>query len=243
MQPKTGGYTISCQNLQLSQVPSMIVVGIRIPSSQQNWAYPDSFLTINNVSITWNNASGLLASASQSQLYNISKNAGSQQSFFSFRGEANAVQSGVSVNIPTLGSMLCINPARDLSMDSMLSNSSIGQFNLQIQLNNVYNQYPFAFQPEVVIAVFDAGFIVSELGNSQIFSAVLNRDMVLDAKEHKSPENSIDEQLYERTVGSGMKGHATVAKFHKHHKKHHAPHHKKEGGKHIGKSKLQSLLK
>ena len=243
MAAKTGGYSITCQNIQLSQVPGLIVVGIRVPSSQQNWAYPDSFLTMNNVSITYNNASGLLASATQSQLFAISKAAGSQQSFYSFRGEANAVQSGVSTTIPTLGSLLVINPSRDLSLDSMLSNSSIGQFNLLIQLNNVYNQYPFSVQPEVVIGIFDQGFIVTELGNSQIFSAVLNRQMVLDAKEHKSPENSIDEQLFERTVGAGMKGHATVGKFHKHHKKHHAQHHKKEGGKHIGKSKLHSLLK
>lgn len=243
MSANTGGYTISCQNLQLNQVPQLIVVGIRIPSSQQNWAYPDSFLTINNVSITWNNASGLLSSASQSQLFNLSKNAGSRQSFYSFRGTANAVQSGVAVNIPTLGSMLVINPARDLSMDAMLSNSSIGQFNLQIQLNNVYNQYPFALQPEVVIGIFNAGFIVTELGSSQIFSAVLNRELVLDAKEDMHGENAIDEQLYEKIVGGALnRGMSTVSKFHRIHKK--SPRNmKKEGGKHIGKSKLHSLVK
>jgi hypothetical protein len=242
MAANTGGYTISCQNLQLSQVPERIIIGVRIPSSQQNWAYTDSFLTVNNISITWNNASGLLASASQAQLYNISKNAGSNQSFYSFRGTANAVQSGQSVTVGTLGSMIVINPARDLSMDTMLSNSSIGQFNLQINLNNVYNQYPFIVQPEVVIGVFNAGFICTELGSSQIFSAILNRDMVIEAKE-QAPENAIDEQLYERVAGSGMKGMATVSKFHKHMNKKHHTQHKKQGGKHLSKSKLHSLVK
>jgi hypothetical protein len=244
MTANTGGYTISCQNLQLNQVPQYIVVGIRVPSSQQNWAYPDSFLTINNVSITWNNASGLLSSASQSQLFNVSKNAGSKQSFYSFRGTANAVQSGVAVNIATLGSMLVINPARDLSMDAMLSNSSIGQFNLQIQLNNVFNQYGFQVQPEVVIGIFNAGVIVTELGSSQIFSALLNREMVLNSKEELHGENAIDEMLYEKTVGGAMsRGMATCSKVHRVHRKSPRHHPKKEGGRHIGKGKLNSLVK
>jgi hypothetical protein len=126
----------------------------------------------------------------------------------------------------------------------MLSNSSIGQFNLQIQLNNVFNQYPFQIQPEVVIGVFNAGFIVTELGSSQIFSAVLNRELVLDAKEEIHGENAIDEQLFEKTVGGALnRGMATVSKVHRIHKKSPRHHPKKEGGKHIGKSKLHSLVK
>ena len=241
MAARTGGYSVSFQNIQLNQIPSRIVFGLRVPMSQQNWSYTDSFLAIKGgISITLNNASGLLASASTQNLYNLAKQSGSNQSFYSFGGQANAIQSGVSVTVPTLGSMIVLDVARDLSLDSMLSNGSIGQFNLQIQINNVFNQFPFQIQPEGILMVVNEGFAVTELGSTQYFTAVLNREAVLNAKS-KHSENVVDEELYKRTIGGSSKGMATVSKFARHHKRHHAHH--AHGGKQVGKSKLSALLK
>jgi hypothetical protein len=122
----------------------------------------------------------------------------------------------------------------------MLSNGSIGQFNLQIQINNVFNQFPFQIQPEGILMVVNEGFAVTELGSTQYFTAVLNREAVLGAKS-KHSENAVDEELYKRTIGGASKGMATVHKFAKHHRRHH-PHHT-QGGKQVGKSKLSSLLR
>jgi hypothetical protein len=246
MSANTGGYNVTFQNIQLSQVPSLMVFALRVPISQQNWAYTDGFLGVSSVSITFNNQSGLLASANVANVYNLSKVNGSNQSYLSFRGSAEAVQDGDAVSIGTLGSMIVINPAKDLSLNGLLSNGSIGQFNVQIQLLGVKNNNPFAVQPEGVLLCLNEGFCVTQLGNSQFFTAVLSREGVLEAKsEH--PENVIDEQLYTRTVGGRMKA-SQIGKYVKgmfkgmmgHHK--HGHHEKEHGGKHHPKSKLKHLL-
>jgi len=245
MAANTGGYNVTFQNIQLSQVPSLMVFALRVPISSQNWAYTDGFLSASTISITFNNQSGLLASANIANLYNLSKANGSNQSYYAFRGQAEAVQSGASVTVPTLGSMIVINPAKDLSLNGLLSNGSIGQFNVQIQIQGVTNQYPFQVQPEGILMVLNEGFAVTQLGNTQLFTGVLSRETVLEAKSEPT-ENVVDEQLYARTVGGRMHL-AQVGKYMRaHHKKHH-PHHKHhehaEGGKHISKGKLKHLLK
>jgi hypothetical protein len=105
----------------------------------------------------------------------------------------------------------------------------------------VLNQYPFAIQPEGILMCINEGFCVTQLGNSQFFTAVLSRESVLDAKsEH--PVNVVDETMYARTVGgrlssthigkyvkSMMRGVSKMKKG------------EEEGGRH-SKSKLKHLL-
>jgi hypothetical protein len=250
-----GSGSVSFQNIQLNQIPNLLVFGLRVPVEQQTWSYTDSFLTINSVSITLNNQSGLIASADITNLYNCSIDSGSHQSFYSFRGQANSIQNGVSANIPTLGSMMCINPSKYLSLNPLLSNSSIGQFNLQITITSFTNQFPFSIQPQGIIMCVNSGYFVTETGSSSIFTAVLDRQLVLDTKQQEH-HSVIDEELYNRTVGGKMHhGFAGLSKFFRHSKAHMmGPHHHavmdgEEGGrKHhkkgaMSKSKLAKLLK
>jgi hypothetical protein len=247
--------SVAFQNIQLNQISNLLVFGLRVPVEQQNWAYTDSFLTINSVSITLNNQSGLIASADITNLYNMGVDSGSHQSFYSFRGQANAIQNGVSTNIPTLGSMICINPAKYLSLNPLLSNSSIGQFNLQITITSFTNQFPFSIQPQGIIMCVNSGYFVTETGSSSIFTAILDRQLVLDTKQQEN-HTVIDEELYKRSVGGKMHhGFAGLSKFFRHSKAHmHPEHHAalmdgEEGGRRhhkkgsVSKSKLSKLLK
>jgi hypothetical protein len=239
--------SVPFQNIQLNQIPNLLVFALRVPMEQQTWAYTDSFLTINSVTITLNNTSGIIASADITNLYNMSVDSGSHQSFYAFGGQANAIQGGASVTVATVGSMMVINPAKYLCLNPLLSNSSIGQFNLQITINSFTNQFPFSIQPQGIIMCVNSGYFVTETGSSSIFTAVLDRQLVLDTKEQED-HSVIDEELYKRTVGGKIHhGFAGIAKMHKHmhggrHKKHH---HKEEamgkGGK-LSKSKLAKLL-
>jgi hypothetical protein len=242
MTASTGGYNVTFQNIQLSQVPSMMVFALRVPIANQNWAYTDGFLSVGQVSITFNNQSGLIASANNVNIYNMSKTNGSNQSYTSFKGQANAIQAGVAVTVPTLGSMIVVNCAKDLSLNGLLSNGSIGQFNVQIQLQGVLNQYPFQVQPEGILMCINEGFCVTQLGNSQFFTAVLSRESVLDAKaEH--PVNVVDETLYARTVGGRMSS-THIGKYVKSMMKgmKKMKGEEEHGGRHSSKSKLKHLL-
>jgi hypothetical protein len=245
-----GTGSVTFQNIQLNQIPNLLVFALRVPISQQNWAYTDSFLKINTISITLNNQSGLLASALIENVYNMSVDSASHQSFYAFGGRANCIQSGVAVQVPTVGSMICINPSKYLSLNPLLSNSSIGQFNLQITITNFENQFPFSIQPEGIIMCLNSGYFVTETGSSSIFTAVLDRQMVLDAKQQEN-HNVVDEELYKRTVGGKIHhGFAGISKFFRNMKPHHMLHkalgmgdeHEEHGGrkKH---HKLHKLLR
>jgi hypothetical protein len=215
-----GSGSVAFQNIQLNQIPNLLVFGLRVPMESQTWAYTDSFLKISSVSITLNNTSGIIASADITNLFNCSIDSGSHQSFYSFNGQANAIQNGASTTVPTMGSMIVINPAKYLCLNPLLSNSSIGQFNLQITVTSFTNQFPFSIQPQGVIMCVNSGYFVTETGSSSIFTAVLDRQLVLDAKQ-QDDHNVIDEELYKRAVGGKLhKGSSGIAKMVKHMGKH-----------------------
>ena len=209
-----GSGSVAFQNIQLNQIPNLLVFGLRVPIESQNWSYTDSFLKINSVSITLNNTSGIIASADITNLFNMSIDSGSHQSFYSFNGQANAIQNGASVTVPTMGSMIVINPAKYLCLNPLLSNSSIGQFNLQITISSFTNQFPFSIQPQGIIMCVNSGYFVTETGSSSIFTAVLDRQIVLDTKQEDEHHSVIDEELYKRSVGGKLhRGSSGVSKM------------------------------
>ena len=177
--------------------------------SAQNWNYASSFLTINNISVNFNNASGLLASATQQDLYNLSFANGSAQSFYEFRGFADnaalppgAGQGGVET-IATTGSLLVLNPVYNFSLPSYLSSSSLGQYQFQFNLT-VTNQYDFSIvQPEICIITMNSGLFATQQGTSQIFTGILTKEQVLRTKE-QNPVPHLASNEYKRLVGGKL---------------------------------------
>ena len=112
--------------------------------SSQTWTDPNFFLTINSISISFNNTSGILSTANPNQLYNISVRNGSSQTFYEFSGFAQNNSTGTvtvdgqvvqvvnatpgkPIQVGTTGSMLVLNPSMDFNLPSYLSASSLGQ--------------------------------------------------------------------------------------------------------------------
>lgn len=197
--------TLTSQSIQLNQVPDLILISARIPMSQQNWNYTSSFLTIKNISVNFNNASGLLATATQQDLYNISFRNGSAQSYYEFVGKAdinNNSTGGVS-QVATTGSLLVLNPVMDFSLPSYLSASSLGQYQFQFNLQ-VENQYDFSVvQPEICIITINSGIFCSQQGTSQIFTGILTKEQVLRTKE-QNPVPHLASTEYARLVGGKL---------------------------------------
>jgi len=218
---------LTSQSIQLNQIPDLILISVRYPMSQQNWAYTSSFLTITGISINFNNASGLLSSARQVDLYNMSFRNGSQQSFYEFQGRAgiNNSASGVQNPVATTGSLLVLNPSIDFSLPSYLSASSLGQYQFQFNIN-VANQFPFTITPEICIITMNSGIFATQQGTSQIFTGILTKDQVLRTKE-QNPVPQLETSEYQRLVGGKLANHgmANILKMIRHHPKHH-----KDGG-------------
>jgi len=199
-----GSSRLTSQSIQLNQIPDLILITARVPMSEQNWAYASSFMAIENVSINFNNASGLLASATQNDLYNISFRNGSQQSFYEFQGlsQFNDNGSGGVTSIATTGSLLVLAPVYDFSLPSYLSASSLGQYQFQFNMT-VFNQYPFTITPEICIITVNSGVFTTQQGTSQIFTGILTKEQVLRTKE-QNPVPHLTTSEYERLVGGKL---------------------------------------
>lgn len=217
-----GTATLTSQSIQLNQIPDLILISVRYPMSQQNWAYTSSFLTINTVSVNFNNASGLLSTATQQDLYNMSFRNGSQQSFYEFNGVAgiNNSATGAQGLVPTTGSLLVLNPSIDFSLPSYLSASSLGQYQFQFNIN-VSNQFPYTITPEICIITMNSGIFATQQGTSQIFTGILTKDQVLRTKE-QNPVPQLESSEYQRLVGGKLSNHgmANILKMIRHHPKH-----------------------
>jgi hypothetical protein len=207
---------ITSQSIQLNQIPDLILISARVPMSGQNYNNTSSFLTIEGISVNFNNASGLLASSVKEDLYNLSYRNGSAQSFYEFRGESinNNNGAGVPFVVPTTGSLLVLNPVYDFSLPSYLSSSSLGQYQFQFNLR-VKNQLPYNVVPEVCIVLVNSGLFTTVQGTSQIFTGILTKEMVLRTKE-QNPVPHLTSDDYKRLVGGKLEnmGMARMGRLH-----------------------------
>jgi hypothetical protein len=107
IEPSSGVY--ASQTYTLNQVPDKLIIFARPPAKYRNSPYWNDFVfPITNIVIQWNNHAGILANASQEQLFHMSKEAGSTQDWLQFQGIANtvigrfeALASGAFLTMPT----------------------------------------------------------------------------------------------------------------------------------------------
>lgn len=223
--------TFISQGIQLNQLPDYFIIAIRPKktggsvynnTSGQAQDYAPHFLPITQISVNLNNTSGLLSSATQADLYRISRNNHSKQTWDAFRGKARvyacptptatageiasvAMASTANMGfteVPTTGSILVLNPAYDLSIPDYLSSGSLGAYNFQFSVQ-CENYLDYDVTPEVVVICANSGVFSTIAGSSNIYTGILTKSMVLDAKK-ESAENPIMSSQYERMVGGAM---------------------------------------
>jgi hypothetical protein len=194
--------SLTTSSIQLNQVPDKLIIMVRKPMSSQSWNDPDACLCIKGLSIQFNNQAGILASATQNDLYRYSAENGSNQSWLEFSGRANVASpaTGVGRVLATSGSFLMLEFGKDIQLsEDFYSSGSIGNFNLQINLQ-VYNQTANAITPEIVLVLMNSGLFVCERGTSSTYTAILTKQDVLDASSQEPMYKSDAKRL----VGGGF---------------------------------------
>lgn len=230
---------ITSQSIQLNQIPDYFIIFARKQMSLQKIQDSASFLSITNITNNLNNTSGLLSTATQQDLWRMSVENHSTQSWLEFSGQANfnvnsvagTVVGGSGKTVPTTGSILILSPTRNMSLCDYISSSSIGQYNYQFNLT-VFNQYPDTIIPEVVMIAVNSGVFISEAGSSQISTGILTKAQVLETKEESSVEpysmgvhkRMIGGNIHNMAMGA-MKGHRHMFNKVLHQIKEHARHH------------------
>lgn len=189
--------------ISMRQVPDKIYIVVRPQYRSQkaywsnNLAYP-----ISQVNITFNNKAGLLSEMDAYSLYQMSRRNGSQQSWNEFRG---VVRSGNGDKYNSLGSIVVIDPVRDLGLSDMLSSSSLGQFGFQAIVScNPMESIANSDLANIELCVLAnyAGVLVTERGSSATMSGLLTKAEVLEAKEKGT--SKIDYEDVEAMSGGSL---------------------------------------
>lgn len=199
--------TLTSSNLQINQMPDLFAITIRKPMATQTPADADAFFKINNISVNLNNQSGLLSSASAYDLWRISVRNGSTQSWLEFSGQASIGGDSLA----TTGSLLLLSPAFDLSLPDYITCGSLGNYNFQFQVG-VTNQFGETITPEIIAVCVNSGIMTTQQGVSSIYTGILTKEMVLDAKD-KQQASAVKSAEVRRMVGGSMFNMANMGKL------------------------------
>lgn len=208
-----GVATFTSQSLQLNQIPDKLMIWVRKQLGTQQATDADFFIPISKIRINFNNQSGILSAATKNELFTMSVNNKSNQSWFEYDGKAsvrNAAVPGVGgTSIQTSGSLMILEFGTDIQLtETFYAAGSLGNFNLQIQVD-VENYDSIGYngsaapnnqQLELVVATMESGVYVLERGTSAVYTGILTKQDVIDTAS-STPYSGSD---VDRLVGGGF---------------------------------------
>ena len=204
------GSTVTSASVNLNQIPDAVLVCIRRKNAAAY--HPDSCIPIRSVNVQFNNRDGILASATQEQLYLISRDNGIYQTWSEWSGAAKLSSTGESV--ATAGSYCLFKFGRDITLtDSFLAPGSLGKYNFQVSV--VADQLiPAGY--ELACVFLNSSFMVSQNGSTMSYAGALDATMVEQTSRMPAiPTNQIDRMVGGSVFGralSSLKGIAKVLK-------------------------------
>lgn len=194
--------TLQSDNIQLNSIPDKVLVYVKEAKANLRNSSPDAYATINSANITFNNQTGILSNATPQELWRMSVEAGSNQSWLDFKGRVQSQQvgGGSTGSNSSTGSVLVLNFGEHINIsEDYYAPSSIGQFNFNIQLN-VSNYLDAITNVELNLVFLSSGVFSTQNGVSSLYTGILSKQMVLDA----SLQEPMAKEQLQRYVGSGF---------------------------------------
>jgi hypothetical protein len=179
----------------LSCIPDMFILYAK-PSAGYKYNEADYHLPISNISINFNNFSGLCNSYSQEQLYELSVRNGLEMDYEQWSGMA---MSANGKKTPMCGGMLILKAGRDFALPTGLASGLNGNFNFQANITFT-NPTAADVTPVIYLLAVNSGFFESIGGTSRIRRAPLTEAAILE-----SPVGGpVTDQHLKRLVGGGI---------------------------------------
>jgi hypothetical protein len=183
--------SVSSQNLQFNMIPDKIILAIGIPATGRNSGQADSFMTITGVSINWNNNSGILSSATPQDLWRMSVENGSNQSWLEFSGKAGSTAraENESLTVSTCGSVLILEMGKDIQLiEDYYAPGSLGNFNFYITVNYI-NNTGITYAPNslnLITVLQNSGVFSIERGVSSSYLGIITKSDVIEASKQEA---------------------------------------------------------
>ena len=173
---KGASTSVTCNAITLNCVPNRIYLYARqrssdLLSTSTAWLNSDNMAVINSLNLTFNGVSGLLSSATQQQLFVMSRKNGLDLSWPQFAG--------------FVGSPVCVNFGSDIGLgNQLLAVGSVGNFQLTVQANitnpiTTTNTTPATtINYDFFVVIMSDGVMSSHNSSFNIFTGVLNKEDV-----------------------------------------------------------------
>jgi len=160
--------SLASTNIVWPTIPKVAYLYVRQRTATRDFTSSDSFAVINSVSIQFNNMPGILASASQQDLYTI------------------AVSNGCQLSWPewTLyrGSVLPIVFGKDIGLDAIESAGLAGNYQFQVLINYT-NSSAVTTTFDLYIVYIQEGLLSISQGNVLPVIGVISPKDILDSKD------------------------------------------------------------
>ena len=200
------GTSISSNTITLPNIPDLIVIYAK-PTSYADSTNGDWSLPIQQISMNFDNFSGLLANHTQYELYKMSINNGLDMDWSEWSGLGRVTQSSRSIktgalgtaqigNVGLVGGPLVLRPGRDFALQAGQAPGLVGNFTLQFSIT-VGNQTGSQQTPAIYVIPISSGFFETIKGSSRIVKGVLTESDILTASA-VAPSADL-----ERLVGEG----------------------------------------
>lgn len=174
-------------------IPDKIFIWLRPSANNIKVNTNDRFFPITRINITWGTQSGLLNSASQSELYYMSKKSGLKSSWLEFSGGYSATAGGIYVPIPYCGSMVVIDTATQLPLlESFYAPSSLGNFTFSVNVDAVNQTGANITGVELCVGFMNSGLFQSTAGSSSQYIGVLDKQTVLSTNSNPMSETEVN---------------------------------------------------
>ena len=131
-----GTSTVPFNNVQLNAIPTRVYIAARRQKNARDFKQTDTFFAINKINVTFEARNGLLSSATQEDLYRISRLNGSNETWTQWSGKPAVFSSGLTdTPISTVGGVLCLRWGKDLGLNALQAPGIGGTFNFSYKLD------------------------------------------------------------------------------------------------------------
>jgi hypothetical protein len=205
--PIASGGTLANQTSQtitLPCIPDLII----IYAKPKSYAVTDAdwYLPITQISVNFDNFSGLLSSLTPSELFSISQANGLQMDYNQWNGQAinGNANSGTKQDqfVGLTGFGLVLKPSRDITLQSGQAPSLVGNYTLQFNYS-LYNPSKIDISEwNLTVVTANSGFFESTKGSSRVVKGVLSAQDILNADS----KGSLTRSQLNRYVGGRMSG-------------------------------------
>jgi hypothetical protein len=182
--------------VQLNSIPRRLYIFARPQDatllSATGCQLPDAYFSLENISIQFNNTTGILSSATKEQLFLISSKNGCDMNWTEWSGggtnaaaQFGAQANATAANIPsikTVGSVLCLEFGSDIGLPVTDAAGKVGQYNLQLTVQCT-NNFSVDITPTLHIVVVSEGtFTIEKLGQASVHIGDLTTNDILEAQ-------------------------------------------------------------